>query len=106
MGQPRWEPPPPREGDDRLITSTVTAGWAAGLIVVLVLAGLSVLPGRDRWWCWTCALGFAMGMFGLWYVPRLKRARARAAQRRAAAAGTHVIAEAPHSGSDQPHAGA
>jgi hypothetical protein len=73
------------EGDDRVITVTVTAGWAAALIVVLVLTGLSVLPGRDRWWDWTCALGFAMGLFGLWYVPRLKRSRARAEERRAKA---------------------
>jgi hypothetical protein len=86
MGKPdRRDPPPPMEGDDRVITVTVTAGWAVALVVVLVLTGLSVLPGRDRWWDWTCALGVAMGLFGLWYVPRLKRARARAAERRARA---------------------
>lgn len=77
------EPPPPMEGDDRLITLTVTAGWAVALVVMLILTGLSVLPGRDRWWDWTCGLGLAMGLFGLWYVPRLKRSRARTEQRRA-----------------------
>jgi Protein of unknown function (DUF2530) len=77
------EPPPPLEGDDRLITATVTAGWAVALVVVLLLTGLRVVPGRDDWWSWTCALGFGMGLFGLWYVPRLKRARARAEKRRA-----------------------
>jgi polyferredoxin len=71
------------EGDDRLITLTVTAGWAVALVVVLILTGLSVLPGRDRWWDWTCGLGLAMGLFGLWYVPRLKRSRAGTEQRRA-----------------------
>ena len=85
MSKPRREPPPPLEGDDRIITVTVTAGWAVALVVVLLLTGLSVLPGRDRWWDWTCALGLVMGLFGLWYVPRLKRARARAEQRRAEA---------------------
>lgn len=95
MSKPRREPPPPLEGDDRVITVTVTAGWAVALVVVLLLTGLNVLPGRDRWWDLTCALGLVMGLFGLWYVPRLKRARARAEERRArerhagqAAAGT------------------
>ena len=85
MSDLRREPPPPMEGDDRLITVTVTAGWLVALVVLLLLTGLSVLPGRDRWWDWTCALGLAMGLFGLWYVLRLKRSRARAAQRRAEA---------------------
>jgi hypothetical protein len=85
MSKPRREPPPPLEGDDRIITVTVTAGWAVALVVVLLLTGLSVLPGRDRWWDWTCALGLVMGLFGLWYVPRLKRARAQTEQRRAEA---------------------
>ena len=43
------------------------------------------LPADARWWIWTCATGLAMGLFGLWYVPRFKRARARAAARRATA---------------------
>lgn len=83
MAKPNREPPPPMEGDDRVITVTVTAGWAVALAAVLVLTGTGVLPGRDRWWVWTCALGLAMGLFGLWYVPRLKRARVRTEQRRA-----------------------
>lgn len=83
MSEPRRDPPPPMEGDDRVITMTVTAGWAVALVVMLLLTGLNVLPGPDRWWDWTSALGLAMGLFGLWYVPRLKRARARAEQRRA-----------------------
>ena len=43
-------------------------------------------PADERWWIWTCACGVAMGLFALWYVPRLKGARARAAARRATAA--------------------
>ena len=41
------------------------------------------IPVSDRWWIWTCAVGVAMGLFALWYVPYFKRARARKAQRRA-----------------------
>ena len=80
---PKPTPPPPLEANDRLVTLTGTAGWALALIVLLIVRGS--LPSDDRWWIWTCAAGLAMGLFALWYVPRFKRARARAAARRAAA---------------------
>ena len=87
-GQPRLSagrmpPPAPREADDRVVTGTITAGWAVALIVVGALAACGVLPAREQWWVWTCAAGLCMGLFGLWYVPTLKRGRARAAARRA-----------------------
>jgi ABC-type nickel/cobalt efflux system permease component RcnA len=77
----RPEPPPPLEANDQLVTITGTVGWAVALIVLLIVRGR--LPADARWWIWTCAAGLVMGLFGLWYVPRLKRARARAAARRA-----------------------
>ena len=61
-----------------------TAGWAVALVVLLIVR--DSLPAGERWWIWTCACGVVMGLFALWYVPRLQRARARAAARRAAAA--------------------
>ena len=73
----RREPPPPREADDRLVTAVLTVGWAIAFVVLVVIRG--DLPGDARWWLWTCAAGAAMGLFGLWYVPVLKRGRARAA---------------------------
>ena len=73
--------PPPLEANDQLVTAVGTAGWALALIVLLIVRGS--LPADARWWIWTCAAGLGMGLFGLWYVPRLKRARARAAERRA-----------------------
>jgi ABC-type nickel/cobalt efflux system permease component RcnA len=78
----RPTPPPPLEANDQLVTGVVTAGWAVALIVLLIVR--SSLPAGARWWIWTCAAGLVMGLFGLWYVPRLKRGRARAAARRAA----------------------
>lgn len=50
-------------------------------LVVLLIARDS-LPGRDRWWIWVAAFGTFMGLFGLAYVPHLKRSRERAVQRR------------------------
>jgi hypothetical protein len=78
----RPSPPPPLEANDKLVTAVGTAGWAIALVVLLIVRGS--LPAHDRWWIWTCASGLAMGLFALWYVPRLKRTRARAAAGRAA----------------------
>ena len=83
MKESRQAPPPPLEANDQLVTGSITVGWALALIVLLIVRGS--LPADARWWIWTCATGLVMGLFGLWYVPRFKRARARAAARRAAA---------------------
>ena len=63
------------------MTVVGTAGWAVALVVLLIVR--DALPAGSRWWVWTCAVGLAMGLFALWYVPRLKRGRVRAAARRA-----------------------
>ncbi len=73
----RPSPPPPLEADDLLVVRVITAGWAVALVVLLIVRGS--LPAGERWWVWTCVAGLAFGIFGLWYVPRLKRGRARAA---------------------------
>jgi hypothetical protein len=78
--EPRPAPPPPLEANDKVVTGTLTAGWALALIVLLIVR--DSLPADARWWIWTCVAGVAMGLFALWYVPRLKRGRARAAARR------------------------
>ncbi len=81
MSSTRRPAPPPLEANDRLVTAVGTAAWAVALIVVLVLR--DSLPAGERWWLWTCVAGLCLGIFGLWYVPRMKRARARAAERQA-----------------------
>jgi hypothetical protein len=78
--EPRPAPPPPLEANDKVVAGTLTAGWALALIVLLIVR--DSLPAGARWWIWTCVAGVAMGLFALWYVPRLKRGRARAASRR------------------------
>ena len=83
MAHSRRPPPPPLEANDRRVTIVGTVAWAVALAVLLVLRGQ--IPSSDRWWIWTAAVGVAMGLFALWYVPRFKRARARKAQRRAEA---------------------
>jgi hypothetical protein len=65
-----------------MVTLVGTAGWAVALVILLIVR--DSLPADERWWIWTCVTGLGMGLFALWYVPRLKRTRARAAARRAA----------------------
>ena len=61
------------------MTGVIGAGWGVALITLLIAR--DSIPGADRWWIWTCAAGFAVGIFGFCYVPVLKRSRARAARR-------------------------
>ena len=80
MSRDRVPAPPPLEANDQLVTTVITAGWAIALVVLLVLR--EQIPPGQRWWIWTCVAGVVMGLFAMWYVPRLKRARARSAARR------------------------
>jgi hypothetical protein len=83
---------PPREANDRLVTAAITIGWTIAFVTMLILAVIpGVLPVRERSWVWTCAIGVAMGLFGLWYVPILQRRRAAILAR---------AAQAPDSGKD------
>jgi hypothetical protein len=75
--------PPPLEANDELVTAVITAGWAIALIVLLAVR--ADIPPADRWWIWTCVTGLGLGVFGLLYVPHLKRSRERAARQRAEA---------------------
>jgi len=75
--------PEPLEANDQLVTLVITAGWVIALIILLAVR--TDIPASDRWWIWTCVTGLGLGLFGLLYVPVLKRSRARAAERRARA---------------------
>jgi Protein of unknown function (DUF2530) len=59
------------------VTLVITTGWVLALIIVFSVR--DDLPADVRWWMWTCLTGVLMGLFGLWYVPLLKRRRARMA---------------------------
>jgi Protein of unknown function (DUF2530) len=74
--------PPPLEGNDQLIAAVITGGWIVALIVILV-ARSHLAPG-ERWWTWVPVAGAAIGLFGLAFVPWLKRSRQRTEERRAA----------------------
>jgi hypothetical protein len=73
--------PPPLEGNDELIAAVITGGWVVALIVLLIVR--DQLAPHDRWWIWVAVVGCGLGVFGLIYVPWLKRSRERIAARRA-----------------------
>lgn len=83
MSTTRRPAPPPLEANDQLVTGSITVAWAIALIVLLAVR--TDIPASDRWWIWVAVAGVGIGLFGLTYVPRLKRSRERAAQRRAEA---------------------
>ena len=83
MSRPERPVPPPFEGDDRLITAVITACFLVALVVLLIVR--DHLAPADRWWIWVAAFGTALGLFGLAYVPHLKRSRQRTAERQRAA---------------------
>ncbi len=56
------------------MTGVITLGWLAALVILVSIG--SALPADVHWWIWTCVAGVAMGLFGLVYVPFLKRKRA------------------------------
>src|SRR5690606_3924020 len=73
MTRPRRPDPPPMKTNDVRIAAAGTAAWAVALVVLLIVG----LPSDDRWWLWVCVAGIGIGLFGIWYIPRLQAARAR-----------------------------
>ncbi|MFB9834356.1 DUF2530 domain-containing protein [Actinoallomurus acaciae] len=76
----RQPDPPPMESNDVLVSAIGAAAFAVAFVILLIVP---LAPG-DHWWRWVCLVGFLMGMFGCWYIPRLQRSRAAAAERHAA----------------------
>jgi hypothetical protein len=72
---------PPLEANDLLVTAVITGGWVIALIVLVLARGS--LPSADKWWVWVTVAGTGIGVFGLAYVPWLKRSRRLTAARRA-----------------------
>ncbi|MEV4257332.1 DUF2530 domain-containing protein [Spirillospora sp. NPDC049652] len=85
MSRPRRPDPSPLATNDVHIAIAGTLAWAVALIVMLVVG----LPADDRWWLWVCAVGICVGLFAIWYVPRLHASRTRLAAERAARRGPH-----------------
>lgn len=53
-----------------------TALWVIAFVALLPFRGRLDDAGRD-WWLWTCLAGAALGLFGLEYCRRRRRARSQ-----------------------------
>jgi hypothetical protein len=78
MARPRRPEPPPLQTNDVLTATVGTVAWAIAFVVLLLIG----LPKPDRWWLWVCVAGVGIGLFAIWYVPRLHRSRAAYEARR------------------------
>ena len=52
-----------------------TAIWLLGFLALLPFYGRLQDTGHE-WWLWTCLAGFGLGLFGLEYCRRRRKARA------------------------------
>ncbi|MGW7352118.1 DUF2530 domain-containing protein [Streptomyces sp. NPDC054784] len=79
--------PEPLEGDVVRTVRIGTAVWCVLLVAQLPFYGWISDHGHT-WWLGTCAVGIALGLFGLWYVVRRERALAASAAAGDAAEGS------------------
>lgn len=56
------------------------AVWLVAFIALLPFYGALQDSGRT-WWLWTCMAGFGLGLFGLEYCRRRRKARAERADK-------------------------
>ncbi len=72
--------PAPLETDDARVVAIGTAGWAAALVVLVVLKAAGAADVQT-WWLGMCAYGIALGLFGVRYCRRRRAAIERDAAR-------------------------
>jgi hypothetical protein len=51
-----------------------TAAWLLGFLALLPFYGRLQEDGRT-WWLWTCMAGFGLGLMGMEYCRRRRKAR-------------------------------
>lgn len=71
MNQPLRPEPEPLQTNDQAAVLVGTGLWALALVVLLIFPPAP----ENSWWVWTCVAGIAGGLFGLWFVTRMKRRR-------------------------------
>jgi hypothetical protein len=73
---------PPMRTNDVLVAAIGTVAWAIALVVLLIAGA----PEGRHWWVWVCVAGICIGVFGMWYMPRIQRSRDAQLARNAARA--------------------
>ena len=65
----------PLDVDGVRTTEVGVAVWLIAFVAMLPFYGALEDSGRT-WWLWTCMAGFGLGLFGLEYCRRRRKARA------------------------------
>ena len=65
----------PLDVDGVRTTEVGVAMWLIAFVAMLPFYGALEDSGRT-WWLWTCMAGFGLGLFGLEYCRRRRKARA------------------------------
>ena len=65
----------PLDVDGVRTTEVGVAIWLVAFLALLPFYGALEEAGRT-WWLWTCLAGFGLGLFGLEYCRRRRKARA------------------------------
>jgi len=66
----------PLDVDGIRTTEVGTALWLLGFLALLPFAGRLADDGHS-WWLWTCLVGFGLGLCGLEYCRRRRKAHRR-----------------------------
>lgn len=75
--RPERQPDPePMRANEVLVIGVGTGLWAVALVVTLALRHTLERHDAD-WWIWTCVVGVALGVLGLWVVARRARRTGR-----------------------------
>jgi hypothetical protein len=70
---PAKPPPEPLETDDVKVITIGTGLWAVAFVVLIPFYG-ELQDDGNGWWLWTCAVGFGLGLIGIWYCRRRRDA--------------------------------
>lgn len=73
--------PEPLEADDRLVLFVGMAAWTVAFVVLIAFFRDDLRRHHAQWWLWTCGIGFVLGLYGLHFVAKRRRAMQRGADR-------------------------
>ena len=72
---PRRPDPEPLETNDRPVVLVGITLWAVAFVVLVVFFRDDLRRHDAEWWLWTCLIGIALGLYGLYFDARRRRRR-------------------------------
>jgi multisubunit Na+/H+ antiporter MnhB subunit len=72
---PRRPDPPPLDTNDRPVILIGMVVWAVAFVVLIVFFRHDLQRHHATFWLWSCGIGVAMGLYGLYFVATRHRRR-------------------------------